>query len=307
VVAEVLCRDEACGTGRTAAPSEFAVDEVRAALMLTRRGADAVCGLAFDLVVRLPAVHAAMWAGVLDEPRARVFCDWTAGLSRAQARAVCAVLLRSAPGWTTGQLAEQIKRVAVAVDPGWARRRYETAVRGRRVVGSRNPDGSANLAGYDLPVDRVAAACARIDRLAKAAKRAGRLEPIDQLRADLFLGLTDGRYAGLDDAAIPAALLASVADPADPAGPAGSTNRPGSAGPGPEVRVQLTHPAGPRRAPRRAGRLGTHPRQPGPRPGRRLGRRGVDGGSPTGPATRPGPARCAAARPARRAPAAPAR
>jgi hypothetical protein len=41
------------------------------------------------------------------------------------------------------------------------------------VVGQRNPDGSANLAGYNLPVDRVAAACGHIDALAKAAKRVG--------------------------------------------------------------------------------------------------------------------------------------
>ncbi|HEY2949190.1 MAG TPA: DUF222 domain-containing protein, partial [Micromonosporaceae bacterium] len=128
VVAEVVLRDDPDGIGRTAVPSEFAFDEVRAALMLTRRGADAVCGLAFDLVVRLPAVHAAMLAGVLDEPRARVFCDWTAGLSAGHARAVCAALLPAAPGWTTGQLAEHIKRYAVALDPGWARRRYEQAV-----------------------------------------------------------------------------------------------------------------------------------------------------------------------------------
>jgi hypothetical protein len=141
VVAEVVCRDDPWGTGRTAAPTEFAFDEVRAALVLTRRGADAVCGLAFDLVVRLPAVHAAMLAGVLDEPRARVFCDWTADLSAGHAGAVCEALLPAAPAWTTGQLAEHIKRSAIALDPGWARRRYETAVRGRRLVGTRNRTG----------------------------------------------------------------------------------------------------------------------------------------------------------------------
>lgn len=58
----------------------------------------------------------------------------------------------------------------------------------RKVVGYRNPDGSANLSGCNLPVHRVAAASGHIDVLAKAAKRAGNGRPIDHIRADLFLG-----------------------------------------------------------------------------------------------------------------------
>src|SRR6476469_2062997 len=166
-----------CGIGtddalpRTAVPDEFAADESRAALMLTRRAADAQVWLAHDLMTRLPAVHATMDAGVLDEPRARVFSEWTTGLVPEAARAVCAQLLPRAPGWTTGQLIEQIKKLAIAVDPDWARRRYEQALADRKVVGYRNADGSANLSGVNLPVDRVAAASGRIDTLAKTVKR----------------------------------------------------------------------------------------------------------------------------------------
>ncbi|HEX5346770.1 MAG TPA: DUF222 domain-containing protein [Pseudonocardiaceae bacterium] len=204
-----------CGIGpddelpRTAVPDEFAADEIRAALMLTRRAADAQFWLAHDLMTRLPAVHATMDAGVLDEPRARVFSEWTTGLVPEAARAVCAQLLPQAPGWTMGQLIEQIKKLAIAVDPDWARRRYEQALADRKVVGYRNADGSANLSGVNLPVDRVAAASGRIDALAKTVKRAGDLRPIDHIRADLFLGMTDGTYAGLDDAEIINQLLAA--------------------------------------------------------------------------------------------------
>jgi len=67
-----------CGVGpaddelrRMAVPDEFSADEVRAALVLTRRAADAQFWLAHDLLTRLPAVHAAMDAGVLDEPRSQ--------------------------------------------------------------------------------------------------------------------------------------------------------------------------------------------------------------------------------------------
>lgn len=188
-----------CGVGpadglrRMAVPDEFSADEVRAALVLTRRAADAQFGLAYDVVTRLPDVHAAMEAGVLDEPRARVFSEWTAELRPAAACAVCTELLPRAPGLTTGQLIEQIKKLAIALDPEWVRRRYEQAVAERKVVGYRNPDGSANLSGYNLPVERVAAASGHIDALAKAAKHAGDLRRIDHIRAELFLGY-DRRY-----------------------------------------------------------------------------------------------------------------
>jgi hypothetical protein len=66
---------------------------------------------------------------------------------------------------------------------------------------TRNSDGSANLSGLNLPVDRVAA-CGHIDALAKAAKHAGDPRPIDHIRADLFLGMSEGTYTGLDDRTI---------------------------------------------------------------------------------------------------------
>ncbi len=197
---------------RRAAPGEFSADEIRAALVLTRRAAEDQFGLAWDLVTRLPQVHAAMVAGVLDEPRARVFSEWTLELSPEQAQAVCATLLPRVPKLTTGQLIEQIKKLALAIDPDWARRRYEQAVAERKVVGYRNPDGSANLSGRNLPLDRVAAASGHIDALAKAVKRAGDARPIDHIRAELFLGMTDGSYTGLDDATI-IELLTTTPDP----------------------------------------------------------------------------------------------
>ncbi|MGH3864799.1 MAG: DUF222 domain-containing protein [Pseudonocardiaceae bacterium] len=200
---------------RMAVPDEFSADEIRAALVLTRRAAESQFWLAHDLVTRLPQVHAAMHAGMLDEPRARVFSEWTTELSREQARAVCTELLPRAPRLTTGQLIEQIKKLAIAVDPDWARRRYEQAIANRKVVGYRNADGSANLSGYNLPLDRVAAASGRIDALAKAAKRAGDARPLDHVRAELFLGMTDGTYTGLDDAAIIELLTAAPATDAD--------------------------------------------------------------------------------------------
>ncbi|HEY7224834.1 MAG TPA: hypothetical protein VH561_14750, partial [Micromonosporaceae bacterium] len=69
------------------------VDEVRAALVLTRRAAQGLCGLAVDLVARMPAVLAAMIAGGLDQPRARIFSSWTEQLCARHTAAVVAHLL----------------------------------------------------------------------------------------------------------------------------------------------------------------------------------------------------------------------
>ena len=188
-------------------PVEFAADEIRAALVLTRTATEGLCGLAEDVARRLPTVQAAFADGIIDQPRVRVFSLWTLGLSDPHTAAVVAALLPKAHQLTTAQLIHQIQRHAIALDPDWARRRYERALRGRRVVGRRNEDGTANLSGYDLPTDQVAAACDRLDRLAKAAKQAGHPDPIDHLRADLFLGMTDGSYQGLTDPQILHRLL----------------------------------------------------------------------------------------------------
>jgi hypothetical protein len=83
---------------RMAFPDEFSPDEIRAALVLTRRAADAQFWLAHDLLTRLPAVHAAMNAGVLDEPRARVLSESTTELHPEVARALCAELLPGRQG-----------------------------------------------------------------------------------------------------------------------------------------------------------------------------------------------------------------
>ena len=95
---------------------------------------------------------------------------------------------------TTGELAARIKKLAIALDPDWAARRYATAVRERNVIGYLNDDGTATVTGSALPLEQAAAACAHVEELARAAKRAGHPGRIGPLRADLYLGLLDGRW-----------------------------------------------------------------------------------------------------------------
>jgi len=67
--------------------------------------------------------------------------------------------------------------------------------------------GTANLAGYQLPTDQVAAACARLDAIAHAARAQAHPDSLDHLRARVFLGAATGAYTGYTDAQILARLL----------------------------------------------------------------------------------------------------
>src|SRR4029453_13134943 len=96
----------------------------------------------------------------------------------------------------------EVKMLAVAVDPEFARKRYETAITGRKVLARRNPDGSANLGVYDAPVDEVAAAAAFVQAVANAPKRGGHPGKIDHIRADLCLMLLQPGSRHLSDAAL---------------------------------------------------------------------------------------------------------
>ncbi|GAA4599557.1 hypothetical protein GCM10023194_79950 [Planotetraspora phitsanulokensis] len=239
-VLEVGLREPLSGGSvrRLEVPDEFGPDEVRAALVWSRRRSDATFERAWNVHRRLPLLGEEMLAGRLDEPRAEAFVRWTAGLTCEQAARVCELLLPQAPGWTVGELVEQIQRLVLAIDPQWAEKRYREAVRRRRVIGVRQEDGTATVSGLDLPMDRAAAGCERIDELARACKRAGDGRPIDHIRVDLFLGSLDGSFEGLADQQVVAHVLAhpfaelpSTVDPdSDLSSSAGSPNHASTAG-----------------------------------------------------------------------------
>jgi hypothetical protein len=184
------------------APDRYSADENRVALGLSVAGAQKALDLAWVVCRRLPELYAAMASGELDEQRAWAIAHWTAQLSDEHAHLICAevlahCLLSAAEPWVTGKVIAEVKKLAIALDPDWAERMYADAIRRRRVVGWRNEDGSADLAGQQLEADRVAAACGRLKELARKAKQDGDPRPIDQLRADLFTGMLDGTFEGL--------------------------------------------------------------------------------------------------------------
>jgi hypothetical protein len=67
------------------------------------------------------------------------------------------------------------------------------------VVSDANPDGTANLSGFQLPAELTQAAMRRINRIAHDLKRSGDSRTIDQIRADIFLDLLNGNRLGNGD------------------------------------------------------------------------------------------------------------
>ncbi len=175
-------------------PLVSAADEIRAALAWTRNAAYREYHFAQSLLGRLPAVFTALDAGAICRSKAWLFTELCAGLTEKQAQMVVERLLPQAGRLTTGELAARIKKLAIALDPEWAARRYAAAVRDRDVIGYLDEDGTATVTGRRLPAEQAATACARIEDLAKAAKWAGYPGRIGPLRADIYLGLLDGRW-----------------------------------------------------------------------------------------------------------------
>lgn len=171
---------------------EFCVDELRAALRLTRTTADVQMDLAWRLVERLPAVWEALQSGRLDLPRAKVIVRRTDHLDIAIAREVADQILDRAGNMTTGQLRAALRRLCLESDPDDAAKRYREGLEDRRVVADPNPDGTADLCGLSLPVDRVAAIQERIARIAQALKSRREERTLDQIKADVFLELLEG-------------------------------------------------------------------------------------------------------------------
>jgi hypothetical protein len=212
----------------------YAADEIRAALSWTRRAADRELRFAEALVLGMPAVFTALDNGTICRSKAWLFAEMCAELTPEQTEVVCARLLPHAGGLTTGELAARIRKLALALDPEWAARRYKTAVRERNVVGYLDPDGTATVTGTGLPVEQAAAACARVEELARAAKQAGHPGRIGPLRTDIYLGLLDGRWHHMTREEIITDLLTTATpdteegtEPGHPAEP----GRPGKSGP----------------------------------------------------------------------------
>jgi hypothetical protein len=133
--------------------SEFTDAELAAALTLTTRAATPHLGLALDLAPR-HATLAALAAGWIDLPRASLIATMTSLLTGQHAAQIEAAVLPAAPDQTTAQLRRALHRAILTADPAAAQRRREQAERTARVETWADPEGTATLAGRNLPPPR---------------------------------------------------------------------------------------------------------------------------------------------------------
>ncbi|GMR01770.1 MAG: HNH endonuclease signature motif containing protein [Acidimicrobiia bacterium] len=189
----VAVRDVYCDMGDDRVRAgEYASDENRCALHLTRYSSDVEMSFALELAERLPKVHRMLSEGVIDLRRARVIDHETCHLSVAAARGVVERIAEAALVMTTGELRARIKKLCIEADPHEAEDRYQRAVTDRKLIAEPTLDGTANLLGLDLAPDRVAGISRRINAIAKSLLRDGETRTMDQLRADVYLDLLQG-------------------------------------------------------------------------------------------------------------------
>jgi hypothetical protein len=170
--------------------SEFAADEVAAALSMAPNGAANLLSFAVKLSGRLPGTLAALRAGRIDWFKSRVIAEETDVLvdglrgprdpgdsSDDLMRAVDpdsiaeleARVLGRAGQQTPGALREACRRAVLRADRGAAERRHKAARAERKVAVYPLPDGIAELRWTDT-VDRVLGLSAALDGLARSAR-----------------------------------------------------------------------------------------------------------------------------------------
>ena len=174
------------------APEEAAAAEIGAALNLTRRTAEYELLTALDLHRRLPSVLDALTEGRIDVRRARTMIRATEHLSIARARTVAEAVLPHASDLTSGQLASELRRRCVDLEPEDAQRRYDNAVADRRVVAEPTVAGTGNLFALDLAPHRLESGMRHMNRIARGLRGPDEARTMDQLRADVFLDLING-------------------------------------------------------------------------------------------------------------------
>ncbi|MFQ5523006.1 MAG: DUF222 domain-containing protein [Acidimicrobiia bacterium] len=168
--------------------------EIACALTLTPRGGERRLSFAWTLFREHPKVWEALHAGRIDYAKAQVIVDGLCGVAPGIAEDVTEQILEKAPRWTTGQIRARLGKVVAEADPVSAVEAYEESKTTRCVEAPRNWEGTANLCGWRLPVEKVAEARAYIDGLARSLKTSGETRSMDQLRADVFLDLLCGRF-----------------------------------------------------------------------------------------------------------------
>ena len=158
----------------------------------------------------------ALERGQIDIAKARILVEGLDRVPVGLALAVQDLLLPDAGTRTPSQLARDVARAVIAIDPAGAAEQHEAAVAGRRVCAPKVlPDGMAGVWAV-LPAIGAARLDSALDSLARGARAAGDPRTLDQLRADLLVDLTAGDVEGSAAVAALARVDADAAGGAEP-------------------------------------------------------------------------------------------
>src|SRR3954467_4251710 len=185
---------------------DCAASQLTAELRISRTTAERELGYALGLE-EMPQIAAALRAGELDRVKAVGLLGACRALSDEHRAKLLEQVLPDASSVRVSALKARVQRIAIALDPGWAERRYREAVREQIATHYLAEDGTVTVRAENQPPAQAMAALARLTRLAHAAKRAGAAASADVLRSVLCLGLAEGRFAGMTETQIIAHLV----------------------------------------------------------------------------------------------------
>ncbi len=168
--------------------SEFLPDELALVLDCARTFAAGVLSDAFQVVERMPAVHAACAAGQLGWHRARLFADVLGHASDEVLATVVPAALPVVAGLSSGKLRNRLLAAAIAADEEFAERRRIEAQQRATVRLYSTADGLSALTS-ELPSAVAAAMYSTIDQAAQQARTGGDDRPIGVLRAEAHAAL----------------------------------------------------------------------------------------------------------------------
>ena len=165
---------------------DVAAEELAMRLGCTRAAAASLVDVGLALDDSLVATRTALATGLIDMAKAKVFNRHLGALPDEVVLAVENMVLPGAATRTTTQLARDIEKALIDVDPDAAETRRQEALGDRRVCRPK-PLGDG-MAGFwaILPAVQAVQIDTALDTAARSLRSAGDARTLDQLRADLF-------------------------------------------------------------------------------------------------------------------------
>ena len=169
--------------------AEGTTGELTVQLAVSRRDADHLLGLAWDLTVKLPLTAAMLRDGIIDLEKAAVIAAPCQNLTREEARLAERILF-GAPDidtMTRNQVKDRIKAAVMEVNPEAADKHREDKAKERRIEVRQEESGNGMIAGRELPCAAVLALDQKISARARELRKLGVKGGLDELRVLAFL------------------------------------------------------------------------------------------------------------------------